>query len=149
MEIESPLHKVCTTRKCPGKEGTLCSQFMADLSKDPHTMCAKCKGQPCSRNNTCNECSTWSEDQWVKFERIKRNKKDVKIAELESSFTQFSADFTSHRISTDDTLSSLKTDFQTIMAAIEGLKNQTATAEKEPARDLSGDTPSDLPHRPA
>ena len=77
-------------RKCPGKEGTLCGQFMADTSKDPHTVCAKCNGQPCSRTNTCGECNSWSEEQWSKFDKVRRNRKDTKLTELEANFAPFS-----------------------------------------------------------
>ena len=133
MDQGSPLIQVVTTRKCPGKDGSHCNQFMADSAKDPHTLCAKCKGQPCSRNNNCDECRDWSSEQWNKFEKIKRSKKDNKLADLESNFSQFSADFTSHRLSTDETLSSLKSDFETIMTAIQSLKGPTAPPAGVPA----------------
>ena len=48
--------------------------------------------------------------------------------------SQFSADFTSHRLSTDETLSPLKTEFETIMSAIQSLKGPTAPPAGDPAR---------------
>ena len=133
MDEDSGLPKGVTTRKCPGKEGTLCGQFMADQSKDPHSTCSKCRSQICSRNLLCDECTPWTEEQWQKYDRVKR-RKDTKLTELESNFSQFSSDFTSHRISTDSTLSSLKSDFQEILAAIAGLKDRTAQSETAPAQ---------------
>ena len=47
---------------------------MSPIHKDPHPLCAKCRGRSCSRDSTCDVCGAWSEEQWLGFGKIKRKK---------------------------------------------------------------------------
>ena len=59
-------------RNCPGVGDRKCNVFMSSVNRDPHPHCARCRGQDCTRQLTCDVCSKWSESQWREFERKKK-----------------------------------------------------------------------------
>ena len=70
-----------------------------------------------------------------RYDTIKRRPKTYKeiltgamITDLEEIFSQFAYDFNSHRISTDETLTSFKQDYKSILAAIQVLSSKQTTA---------------------
>ena len=60
-------------RLCPGI-GKPCGIFMSSLTRDPHPLCKRCRGQDCTRLLTCDVCVNWTDAQWKEFEK-KRKKK--------------------------------------------------------------------------
>ena len=47
-------------RKCAA-DG--CSKRMADINRDAHTLCTKCRNQVCDVNLVCGECKDWTPEQ--------------------------------------------------------------------------------------
>ena len=61
-------------RLCPGKGTKPCGSFMSGVERDPHPLCARCRGQECHRQLTCEVCVSWSEAQWKEFAKKKKRK---------------------------------------------------------------------------
>ena len=57
----------CEQRLCPGNGGKKCGAFMSPLFRDLHPTCARCRGQRCSDDMTCDICKDWSVTQWEKY----------------------------------------------------------------------------------
>ncbi|XP_068211228.1 serine/arginine repetitive matrix protein 1-like isoform X2 [Palaemon carinicauda] len=73
-------------RRCPGpRAGKSCGAFLSKPDVDPHSLCSSCRGKVCSPSDTCPECASWSEVQWVKF-RTKK-KKTSKRSPRKASFS--------------------------------------------------------------
>ena len=53
-------------RLCPGK-GHRCQAFMAPLTVDPHSLCARCNQQECTEERRCRDCRECPEDVWKKY----------------------------------------------------------------------------------
>lgn len=41
-----------------------CKTRITKVTYDSHTICAKCRGQECSKDLTCTECVGWEEKKW-------------------------------------------------------------------------------------
>ena len=52
---------------------TDCRARLPAIKYDRHTKCPECIGKVCGAGNRCDECSTWSEEQFASF--IKHKKK--------------------------------------------------------------------------
>ena len=64
-------------RICPGVGGRKCGAFLSSLDRDPHPTCARCRGNICTRDMTCDFCIDWSPAQWELFAK-KRTYKERK-----------------------------------------------------------------------
>ena len=53
-------------RLCPGVGGRKCGVFMSPIFRNPHPICARCRGK-CSSDVTCDICKDWSVAQWEAF----------------------------------------------------------------------------------
>ena len=77
----------------------------------------------CTRDNMWGYCSQWGEEQWPRFETIKKRPKTekdssgAKLADMKGNFAQIANYFNSHRISTDETLNTPKQDYKAILSA--------------------------------
>ena len=74
-------------RLCPGLPGKKCGAFMSGVERDPHSVCARCRGQDCHRLLTCRECVSWSAQQWEEFSRKKKKPKKAKSVNLPPPLT--------------------------------------------------------------
>ncbi|XP_068233503.1 serine/arginine repetitive matrix protein 1-like [Palaemon carinicauda] len=73
-------------RRCPGpRVGKSCGAFLSKPDVDPHSLCSSCRGKVCSPSDTCPECASWSEVQWVKFGTKK--KKATKLSPRKTSLS--------------------------------------------------------------
>ena len=54
-------------RTCPGIEGRHCGRFLSNLEVDAHSLCPRCRGNDCTPDNVCQECSCWSDSQWKAY----------------------------------------------------------------------------------
>ena len=75
-------------RKCRGREGKNCNKFMSNLEVDGHLLCTSCRGQTCTREQTCSECEKWSETQWENFLNRKNTYQDRKEKKIPSSSSE-------------------------------------------------------------
>ena len=64
-------------RICPGVGARKCGAFLAQLDRDPHPTCTRCRGKVCTRDMTCDFCAVWSAEQWELFAK-KRSYKERK-----------------------------------------------------------------------
>ena len=76
-----------TQRKCTGREGRTCNKFMSNTEVDGHLLCQLCRGKSCTQDDTCEECSTWTKEQWKRYNSRKtyQVRKDRKTASESSS----------------------------------------------------------------
>ena len=49
-----------------------CNIRMSSILPDKHTLCTSCRGNECTINNKCFECSAWTDDVMHKY--VKRRK---------------------------------------------------------------------------
>ena len=42
---------------------------MSSTEEDPHPTCKYCRGNECAKDNQCDFCALWSDEQWAKFEQ--------------------------------------------------------------------------------
>ena len=52
MDVDPDSRRTCPT----------CSARMSILLHDKHSLCVNCRGNECSFNKRCNECSSWEDD---------------------------------------------------------------------------------------
>ena len=50
-----------------GVGGHRCGAFMSPIFRDPHPICARCRGIKCTADVTCDICKDWSVAQWEAF----------------------------------------------------------------------------------
>ena len=57
-----------TRRSC-----TKCHGRMSSFSLDKHLFCTKCRGSECSMNTRCNECMQWTEEEMLKYSKLRKS----------------------------------------------------------------------------
>ena len=57
-----------TRRSC-----TKCHGRMSSFSLDKHRFCTKCRGSECSMNSRCNECMQWTEEDMLKYIKLRKS----------------------------------------------------------------------------
>lgn len=129
--VSSPV--VTSQRRCLGREGKPCSQFMADEAKDQHLLCPKCRGQTCRRDATCELCAVWTPDQWLAFESIRKKpltmtseRGGARLTDVESGLDKLQTKFSDHCSTTNEQLGKLHSSYEQI---IELLKQQVPVKE--------------------
>ena len=57
-----------TRRSC-----TKCHGRMSRFSLDKHLFCSKCRGSECSMNSRCDECMQWTEEEMLKYVKLRKS----------------------------------------------------------------------------
>ena len=57
-----------TRRSC-----TKCHDRMSSFSLDKHLFCTKCHGSECSMDTRCNECRSWTEEEMLKYSKLRKS----------------------------------------------------------------------------
>ena len=45
----------------------ICKTRISSISYDKHTLCVSCRGVDCTDKDKCNECITWSKEEFAKY----------------------------------------------------------------------------------
>ena len=79
-------------RTCKGTGGRHCGRFLSNLDVDGHTLCPKCRGNDCTPDNVCQECSVWSPSQWQAY-TSRRSFKRRRSSSVRSNSSSLSSEF--------------------------------------------------------
>ena len=52
---------------------TKCHGRMSSFSLDKHLFCTKCRGSECSMNSRCDECMQWTEEDMLKYVKLRKS----------------------------------------------------------------------------
>ena len=65
-------------RRCPGTKNKPCNKFMCSIDRDYHNLCVSCRGNDCNRDNPCDVCVLWDDNQWIYYlSRRKHRTSDI------------------------------------------------------------------------
>ena len=62
-----------TSRESTRRSCTKCHGRMSSFSLDKHLFCTKCRGSECSMNTRCNECMQWTEEDMLKYIKLRKS----------------------------------------------------------------------------
>lgn len=115
-------------RRCPGTETRPCGLFMAEIARDPHPFCSRCRGRPCSQLENCEVCDKWSPEQWAAYEQRRKRppsseKQSSRLGELETGFVKLQTDISSRQNFTDQKLDTLQATFDKLLGSITAITN--------------------------